>query len=397
MVIDGLRASALGCYGNTVSRTPGFDDLASRSAVVDWLWADSPGKEAVYESLWRVAHAARTAKQRERNTPLHALLRQDDVPLRLLTDAPWLASRLPASELENVALWEAESATAAESVGQTAFAQFCSATVEHLDRWLGDGAGSVTWIHTRGLHGVWDAPLEMRAELLDEEDPEPLEFMVPPGAMRVDDPDQLLLHRSAYAAQVSVIDACLAALVEAIEEIMADHETLLMVTSCSGFALGEHGCIGTDCRQLFSERLHLPWLLHICDDQQPRPRIDGLAQPADVPATLLDWLGIEPAEDSDGLSILPHLEDGSNLRREMAYTTGEGGADVIRTPDWLLRREPDDSAQLFAKPDDRWEHNDVAVRCPTEVEQLTELASEVQQFAELGKPLPTSLRERQAD
>ena len=238
MVIDGLRASALGCYGNTVSRTPEFDDLASRSAIVEWFWADTPSRNRFYQSAWQGAHSVRPAQQRQQLPPLHILLREDGVPLRLITDSPWLASWVPAAELENVAQLDGGAEAEAVGVGETAFAQFCSAAVEYLEMWLGDGAGSVTWIHAQGLCAAWDAPLELRAELLDEDDPEPLADLAPPSAVHVEDPDQLLLYRSAYAAQVSVIDACVGALREAITEIMADRETLLMITSSQGFALG---------------------------------------------------------------------------------------------------------------------------------------------------------------
>ena len=116
-----------------------------------------------------------------------------------------------------------------------------------------------------------------------------------------------------------------------------------------------------------------------------------MSQPADIHATLLDWLGIEPSASGDGQSVLPQLEEGTQLPREVAYSMGDEGEQTIRTAEWLLRRSAEQPPQLFAKPDDRWEHNDVAVRCPEEVEQLTELASEVVECAENGKLLPSKL------
>jgi hypothetical protein len=52
---------------------------------------------------------------------------------------------------------------------------------------------------------------------------------------------------------------------------------------------------------------------------------------------------------------------------------------AIRTPAWHLRISQSPSVQdeqaatdrLYTKPDDRWEMNDVANRCPEIVEQLT--------------------------
>lgn len=394
LVIDGLRASALGCYGNTVSRTPNFDDLASRSAVVEWLWADAPSKAKFYQSVWRGGHSARSKEHLQQCPTLHELLQQHEVPLRLIADDSWLVDWLAGGVLDKVAVLPTEAAEAATSVGETAFAQFCSAVVEHLEEWIDDGTGSVTWIHSQGLLNAWDAPLDLRTEMLDEEDPESLDILQPPDAIETDDPDELLLYRAAYAAQIAVIDACVGALCESITEIMADRETLLVVAGSQGFPLGEHGIVGTDCQQLFSERLHLPWLLHVCDEELPRPRIAGLAQPVDVHATLLDWLGIEANARCDGLSILPCLEEGSGKLRDVALSIGVDGEQVIRTPDWFMRTPSEHPPQLFAKPDDRWEHNDVAVRCPEELDQLSEIAEQLKQSTAAGEPIPPMLDER---
>ena len=392
LVIDGLRASALGCYGNTVSRTPHFDQLSGRAAVVEWLWADSPLLSDFYKAAWQGTHAARVADARQ-TVQLPALLKADGTAFRLITDEPLLSDRIDG--IEKLAVIDTATETAASDLSETAFARLCTETVEHLDEWLDDGAGSLTWIHARGLHGAWDAPPELRSELLEEDDPPALEFLQPPDEIRpVVDPDQLLLYRTAYAAQVTVIDACFGALLEAIEEIMADRETLLIVTSSRGFALGEHDAIGTACCDLFSEQLHLPLLLRVCDDMDtPGPRLAGLAQVSDLQATLLDWLGIPPPTATDGRSILPHLEEQNHLPREIALSLGSNNQTSLLTPDWLWRQPSAGAQQLFAKPDDRWEHNDVAIRCPKELDQLAELASQFIQYAESGKPLPETLGE----
>ncbi len=154
-------------------------------------------------------------------------------------------------------------------------AELFSRAIERLTEWGSDNevdeTSSMTWIHTRGLYGPWDAPLGMRAELLDEEDPAPAEYVDPPvSILDVDDPDELLRHRVAYAAQIAVLDACLGGLVDALEGFYRESETLIMVMGSRGFALGEHRAIGTECKALFSERLHLPWLLHRCGDSIPK-------------------------------------------------------------------------------------------------------------------------------
>lgn len=47
------------------------------------------------------------------------------------------------------------------------------------------------------------------------------------------------------------------------------------------------------------------------------------------------------------------------------------GAQVLRTSQWLLRRgDASSPPELYAKPDDRWEANNVADRLPEETAEL---------------------------
>ena len=392
LVVDGLRASALGAYGNTTSPTPQLDALASRSAVVEWLWADSPFLDRFYRSVWQGSHAMRQETSADRSSVLE-VLKQDGVELHLVTDEPSLSEQASFDQFDQVERVESRTKQPAEQVAETGMARFCTAVVEQLELWQQDSAGSLTWVHARGLFGPWDAPPALRAELLDEEDPAPAEFFYPPDALRnVDDPDVLLVHRAAYSAQVAVVDACLGALWQAIEEIMVDRETLVMLLGSRGFALGEHGSIGGDCRELLGERLHLPWLLHVCNEKEPQPRLAGLAQPADVGATLLEWFGVQSdCEVCDGQSVLPQSKSESCTLRELAITEGHQGEHSIRTPAWLLRQDGSGAQpQLFAKADDRWECNDVAVRCPEIVDRLRAVLTDFEQLCRDGRPLPTA-------
>src|SRR4051795_10733164 len=58
IVVDGLRASALGAYGNTSFGTPALDRLAADSLLLDWCFAPSPELTDVYRALWHSIHPA---------------------------------------------------------------------------------------------------------------------------------------------------------------------------------------------------------------------------------------------------------------------------------------------------------------------------------------------------
>jgi len=357
------------------------------------------------------------------------LLQQAGFRQWLLTDDPWLAQAATSMALDESLLVETTANGSVDEIEETAFAQFFSLAVEQLSDWRDEiddhPEGSLFWLHTRGFLGPWDAPRRMRAERLNEEDPPPADFVWPPKELRdVDDPDVLLAHRVAYSAQVAVLDACLGAFLQAVEPLLQDKETLLLLLGSRGFALGEHGSIGADCQDLFSEQLHVPWLLHKWGTSAPLARLTGLAQPADVGATLLDWFGVEPNLPlADGHSVLPVLNCPQNEPRQtsVAYNADDGQL-VLRTPAWMLRAYPrtaldvssgrksldnqavvgravkscqsggdnpseDPTVELYVKPDDRWECNDVAILCPQIVDLLQEEIDRFEQQCLQNEPL----------
>ena len=65
IAVDGLRASALGAYGNTWHPTAALDRLASESLVFDWLIADSPQLAGFYRAAWFGVATPRDGVERE--------------------------------------------------------------------------------------------------------------------------------------------------------------------------------------------------------------------------------------------------------------------------------------------------------------------------------------------
>jgi arylsulfatase A-like enzyme len=195
--------------------------------------------------------------------------------------------------------------------------------------------------------------------------------VAPPVAEHdVDDVDELLGYRAAYAAQVAVLDSCVGGFVEALDEIAGTTEKMVILTSSSGFALGEHGCVGSDCGRLYSEELHLPWLVMTKETEQPLPRVTGFAQPTDIGATLVRWFSGD-SKSQPGMSLIPYLSGEPGHLRDSIVISSETGERLIRTRAWQLN--VGESTELYVKPDDRWEANDVASRCGEVVELMLAL------------------------
>ena len=173
-------------------------------------------------------------------------------------------------------------------------------------------------------------------------------------------------------------------------------EPLLALTSPRGLALGEHAAIGPCGDRLFGEILHTPLLLRFPDQQHASERVPAIVQPHDLHGLLARWLAGENPEKTCGNALDTDAASIFASPCEVACSVGAGQRS-IRTPAWFLRESPS-GIGLYAKPDDRWETNEVAQRCAEVVEQLTGLLREFEKLARAGQlsdlpRLPPLLRE----
>jgi len=371
LVIDGLGAGHLGPYGNTWIDTPALNRLASESFLLEQAVIDTPELARLYRSYWQGLHATCGEAPPDR-PPLAKLLEDAGVATVLLTDEPEVADHPLAtafSDCRQIPL--PEEAYPADEIHDTHVARLFAAADDCLSQ---AGEPFLLWVHARGMYSPWDAPLVMRNQFADEDDPTPPTFAdVPCRMLETDfDPDELLGVVQAYAGQVTLLDTCIGALTASLAEDTQGDETALILTSSRGFPLGEHGRIGAWDEALYSETVHVPWMMRLPGAAGAMARCQALVQPADLNATLLDWFGTasDPAPGG-GHSLLPLVAGKSSSVRDRAFTTA-GGERSIRTADWFLRSA--DVDELFAKPDDRWDANEVADRCQDVVERLrTEL------------------------
>jgi arylsulfatase A-like enzyme len=247
------------------------------------------------------------------------------------------------------------------------------------------------WIHARGMAGPWDAPVEFRRQFVEEDDPLPPDATeVPCRCLGADaDPDELLALRYAYGGQALLLDLCVGALSASLAESPLANTTMLSLLSARGFPLGEHGRIGCCDDALYEELVHVPWMLRLPDGQGALGRSSALVTPADLNATLLDWFGLDGLQPGEAAraawSVLPLVQnDAWVVPRQCVCLRGAGSQLAIRTVAWHLRIGPDDRAELFAKPDDRWEVNDVADRCEPVVTRLRQVLAHIIQASQSG-------------
>lgn len=384
LVIDRLGSGFLGSYGNTWIETPAINLLASESVLFEHAIADSNDLNLLYRSYWSGVHAMCPPDPAANS--LAKLIEGAGGHATMITDEESLLKH-PLSKYfgEQIALPSTASDRLASEVEETRVAQFTLAAIE----WLADTKEpGLLWLHAQGLNGSWDAPRELAERFRDEDDPAPYAGIVPPQFTleRGFDPDDVLQIMHAYAAQVSVIDTCVGSLVDAIGRHELADETLIVMTSPRGYPLGEHGRIGAGEGELFGETLNVPLLIRQPDRQSACMRLHSLVQPTDLYTTLANWFGVNAdARSSTGRDLLELTKDQQAWTREAAFSVGKDER-AVRTPAWLLHVDDGHTKSLYAKPDDRWEANEVTDRCGEVPDQLVAVLDEFAKLADQGKP-----------
>jgi hypothetical protein len=197
------------------------------------------------------------------------------------------------------------------------------------------------------------------------------------------DPDVLLGIVQSYAGQVSLLDVCVGALLESLADGPLAEQTLLAVFSARGFPLGEHGRVGACDEALHGELVHVPMMIRFPDKLGAAGRSQALATPADLRPTLLEWWSHPDAADASiGKSLVPIVRGEVETVRDRLVLGTPLAETAIRTPAWYMRLL--DAPQLYVKPDDRWEVNDVADRCAPVVEELQAAADDFRQCLRAG-------------
>ncbi len=352
----------LGPYGNAWISTPTFNRLACESVLFDRYYPASTRLDEELGGFWnRLAVCLPESGFR-------SLLLSDDAEIFRIPGAEIfdrqhrldpLVTDSPANSLEETRIFK----TAATIVDLLSESETPFFLWSHLAAFRGSNSVS----------GHWDYPLEYREIHRDEEDPEPYGGVEPPQIVcrsgEMIDPDDLQSVMEAYSGGVSVLDAALDGLLGSMEEIGRLRDTLLVLCSTRGFSLGEHGVIGPNTL-LFSENVQLPLFIRFPDARAAMFRTPALVQSGDLADFLVEQIIGAPTDTPTSPCLLSSLiREETDQGHSQLFLDGDENRQALVTPHWLLR-DGNLATELYVKPDDRWEVNDVADRCPEIVEQL---------------------------
>jgi arylsulfatase A-like enzyme len=316
-----------------------------------------------------------------------------------LADEPGL--RLPPEDDPDFDLWKARweqylrnrAALRADLEESTGVARTVREAIDWLERRGNEKDPFFLWLDLFSPHGPWDPPQPYRdqyaaeepdefeageeGDLVEDVEGEELDLEevavlidVPPGAVGdVLDEVELLRLRRTYAGTVTMVDRWLGELYAALKRLGRFDDTLVVFTADQGEPLGEHGYVRRFRPWLYEELIHTPLVVRMPGGQFGGMRHQGLVQTVDLLPTALSALGINVPEDLElhGHDLLPLVRGERTKVRDFACMGMDVEEMAIRTHQWHLtvplESDPDDPTrfpELYRKPEDRWDQNDVA-------------------------------------
>ena len=169
-------------------------------------------------------------------------------------------------------------------------------------------------------------------------------FDWPPYRRVEESPEEVRHVRYEYAALLSMCDEYLGKVLDLMDELAMWDDTMLIVCTDHGYLLGEHDWWAKNFPPFYNEIAHTP--LFIWD---PRSRVAGarraqLTQMIDLPATLLEYFGVERPADMQGIPLGEVLAADAPTR-DAALFGVHGGHVNITDGRYVYMRGPEDPLQ----------------------------------------------------
>jgi arylsulfatase A-like enzyme len=425
LILDSLRKDHVGAYGNPWIKTPNLDALARESLRFTRAYPESiptlPARRAIHTGLrtwpfkdWNPPEGetfmpAGWQRIPEEQTTLSEILLEEGFSTVLLSDTmhlfkasynfqrgfkafDWIRGQerdryrptlrvsqeqvekmvVPGnseSMVEKVRQYLANTANRESEEDWFAPRVFTMASefLETADR----GQPFFLVVDSYDPHEPWDPPEEY-VSLYDEgyDGPEPT---VPEysDAGWIGE-RELERMRNLYAAEVTMTDRWLGNFLDKMDELEFSENTLLLVLSDHGVALGEHDATGKPFWALWPEVTDIPFIIRHPEGKLAGQTSDYYASTHDVASSILGFLGIESPQPMDGKNISVLFDGGEPDPREH-FTLGYDKYVWTRDERYVMvSRNDRREARLYDLREDPDMNRDMAGEHPDVVRRMFE-------------------------
>jgi len=165
------------------------------------------------------------------------------------------------------------------------------------------------------------------------------------------DVKDLEYHRALYDSSILYVDEKIGELIEVLCELGIEDETIIIITSDHGEALGEHG-LYFDHHGLYENIVHIPLILWAPGRLPAGKRISNFVEHVDIAPTVLKIFGEPIPEKMAGQDLLGLIQDKQEKRRDFVVLSN-GCIEAkrgIRTQRWKLIKSLILSRDPFGNP-----------------------------------------------
>lgn len=174
-----------------------------------------------------------------------------------------------------------------------------------------------------------------------------------------------------YYAELTMADRWFGNFMQRFHELGLERDTVVMFLSDHGFLLGERGYVAKFAWELHPELIHVPMMIRDPSGKGARKTTDFYSQTEDVASTLLSAAGLKRPAWMDGIDLMP-LVEGRQPKRRRDYVTGSYSSVVFaRDRNWSYVADSQGAkAKLFNLRRDRNEVRSVAASNPAQARKM---------------------------
>ena len=247
------------------------------------------------------------------------------------------------------------------------------------------------WIDSFAPHEYWDPPTHFADRYY--EDPAAKDFILPQIGQNVHGnlkktESEIERTKALYYGYVTFVDKWIGVLFDKLEEMRLWDDTIVIFTSDHGTELMDNGVFSKNIHGPRNYNHQIPLMIRAPGRQHAGTRVEPFVLSHDLPATILDLLGIEPPEPIEGRSAWPLVTGQAADLHGDTIISGWTQRACVRDREWAYIIDtlaPESGALLFHSAEDPYERKDVAADHP---DIVSDRRRKLEDF--LGGPLPAT-------